>query len=143
MEATMETIDKRRLTLAICDTLRHAVIPAHIAVEDLRLAALDPDSEESFDEILDVWADLCAGKRRITDTYATTRKVRRPGEDLLNPRQRLALRLAKTQGQVTNQDIHICFDVGPETIRTDLATLVENGLLEAVGDRRARVYRLP
>jgi DNA-binding transcriptional ArsR family regulator len=139
----MDTMDKRRLTLAICDTLRKSVIPANIAIEDLRLATLDPDSEEHFDDILDVWADLCAGRRRVTDTYATTRKVRHPGEDHLNPRQHLALRLAKTQGQVTNQDIRICFDVSPETIRMDLAALVENGLLEAVGKRRARVYRLP
>jgi predicted HTH transcriptional regulator len=56
----------------------------------------------------------------------------------LNDRQLTALELAKEQGRVTNGDLQERFCYHPETLRQDLAWLVERGYLETAGSHAAR-----
>ncbi|MDI7275322.1 MAG: ATP-binding protein [Anaerolineae bacterium] len=61
----------------------------------------------------------------------------------LNPRQRQALAYVAEHGRITNHDFQqLCPDVSPETIRRDLADLVEQDVLIRVGDKRATFYIL-
>lgn len=61
----------------------------------------------------------------------------------LNERQSAALQFLQTQGRITNRDFHEMFpDVSDETIRRDLADLVDAGLLLKMGDRRGTYYIL-
>jgi hypothetical protein len=58
----------------------------------------------------------------------------------LNDRQLTALELAKDQGRVTNGDLQERFYYHPETLRQDLASLVELGYLEKRGQSRGTFY---
>ena len=61
----------------------------------------------------------------------------------LNERQQAALEMARTQGRVTNGDLQARTpDVSAETIRRDLADLVEKNLLLRIGSKRATYYIL-
>lgn len=61
----------------------------------------------------------------------------------LNERQIAALRFLLHEHRITNRDLQEQFaDVSPETIRRDLADLVERGLLLKIGDKRATHYIL-
>jgi ATP-dependent DNA helicase RecG len=61
----------------------------------------------------------------------------------LNDRQQAALEIARTQGRVTNGDmLERTPDVSAETIRRDLADLVEKNLLLRIGSKRATYYIL-
>ena len=61
----------------------------------------------------------------------------------LNERQEHALTLAQTQGRVTNRDLQeFAPDVSAETIRRDLADLVDKNLLLKIGEKRATYYIL-
>lgn len=61
----------------------------------------------------------------------------------LNERQIAALLFVIDQRRITNRDLQEQFaEVSPETIRRDLADLVERGLLLKIGDKRATYYIL-
>ncbi|MCL6431389.1 MAG: DeoR family transcriptional regulator [Anaerolineae bacterium] len=61
----------------------------------------------------------------------------------LNPRQRQALAFVAQHGRITNHDLQqLCPEVSAETIRRDLADLVQQDVLIRVGDKRATFYIL-
>ncbi len=61
----------------------------------------------------------------------------------LNPRQIRALQYLEEAGRITNREYRqLCPDVSPETLRLDLADLVQKGLLLKVGDKRGTYYIL-
>ncbi len=61
----------------------------------------------------------------------------------LNPRQQQALEYIAENGRITNREFQeLSPDVSPETIRRDLADLVDKGLLLKIGDKRATYYIL-
>ncbi|MBC7259634.1 MAG: DeoR family transcriptional regulator [Chloroflexi bacterium] len=61
----------------------------------------------------------------------------------LNPRQHQALEYIAQNGRITNREFQeLAPDVSPETIRRDLADLVDKGLLLKIGEKRATYYIL-
>jgi ATP-dependent DNA helicase RecG len=59
----------------------------------------------------------------------------------LNERQEKALAFLAEHDRITNRDYQeLCPDVSPETIRRDLADLVDKDLLLRIGDKRATYY---
>ncbi|MFQ5341505.1 MAG: ATP-binding protein, partial [Anaerolineae bacterium] len=59
----------------------------------------------------------------------------------LNPRQEKALEYLTERGRITNSEYQeLAPDVSAETIRRDLADLVERGLLLRIGRKRATYY---
>ena len=61
----------------------------------------------------------------------------------LNERQIAALVFLTEQRRITNRDLQELHpDVSPETLRRDMADLVERGLLLKIGDKRATYYIL-
>ena len=61
----------------------------------------------------------------------------------LNPRQQKALAYLAEHGRITNHQFQeLCPDVSPETIRRDLADLVDQDVLIRIGDKRATFYIL-
>ncbi len=61
----------------------------------------------------------------------------------LNPRQEKAVAHTAEHGRITNRDLQdLCPDVSPETIRRDLADLVDQDVLIKIGDKRATFYIL-
>lgn len=61
----------------------------------------------------------------------------------LNERQVQALLFAGEKGRISGRELQeICSEVSAETLRRDLADLVERGLLLKVGERRATYYIL-
>ncbi len=61
----------------------------------------------------------------------------------LNERQERALAFVQTHGRIANSDYQtLAPDVSPETIRRDLADLVEKNLLLKIGAKRATYYIL-
>ncbi len=75
------------------------------------------------------------------DLVSSTPAAQRWGNELLNPRQEQAMSFIAQQGRITNSAFQsLCPDVSPETIRRDLADLVERGLLLKIGEKRATYY---
>jgi ATP-dependent DNA helicase RecG len=67
--------------------------------------------------------------------------AQRWGNELLNPRQEQAMSFIAQHGRITNSAFQsLCPDVSPETIRRDLADLVDRGLLMKIGEKRATYY---
>jgi ATP-dependent DNA helicase RecG len=67
--------------------------------------------------------------------------AQRWGNELLNPRQEQAMAYIAQHGRITNSAFQsLCPDVSPETIRRDLADLVDRGLLMKIGEKRATYY---
>jgi ATP-dependent DNA helicase RecG len=67
--------------------------------------------------------------------------AQRWGNELLNPRQEQAMSFIAQNGRITNSAFQsLCPDVSPETIRRDLADLVDRGLLMKIGEKRATYY---
>ena len=65
------------------------------------------------------------------------------GHTFLNDRQEAAMAYIQQHGRITNSDLQaLCPDVHPETIRRDLAELVEQNLLLRIGTKRATYYIL-
>ena len=65
------------------------------------------------------------------------------GNLLLNPRQEEALAYLAEKGRITNREYQqLCPNVSPETIRRDLADLVDKGMLLKIGEKRATYYIL-
>ncbi|HOQ99717.1 MAG TPA: ATP-binding protein [Anaerolineae bacterium] len=61
----------------------------------------------------------------------------------LNPRQLQALRYVQEHRRITNREYReLCPDVSPETIRLDLANLVDQGMLLRIGDKKGTYYIL-
>lgn len=61
----------------------------------------------------------------------------------LNPRQERALAHVAERGRITNRELQeLCPDVSAETIRRDLAGLVDQDVLIRIGDKRATFYIL-
>jgi ATP-dependent DNA helicase RecG len=61
----------------------------------------------------------------------------------LNPRQEEAMAFVQTNGRIANSDYQaLAPNVSPETIRRDLADLVEKNLLIRIGTKRATYYIL-
>lgn len=61
----------------------------------------------------------------------------------LNERQNAALQFLSKNNRITNRDYHdLYLDVSEETIRRDLADLVDAGILLKMGDRRGTYYIL-
>lgn len=61
----------------------------------------------------------------------------------LNPRQQMALGYIAQHRRITNSDYQtLCPDVHPETLRRDLADLVNRGVFMKVGDKKATYYIL-
>jgi ATP-dependent DNA helicase RecG len=59
----------------------------------------------------------------------------------LNERQEEAMAYLRQHGRITNREYQeLCPDVSAETIRRDLADLVQKGLLLKIGDKRATYY---
>jgi ATP-dependent DNA helicase RecG len=64
-------------------------------------------------------------------------------EKLLNERQIKALHYLQEHDRVTNRDYHdLCPDVTPETLRLDLADMVDKGVLLRIGDKKGTYYIL-
>lgn len=61
----------------------------------------------------------------------------------LNERQIRALQYLQSYGRITNREYHdLCPDVTPETLRLDLADLVDKGLVVKIGDKKGTYYIL-
>jgi len=61
----------------------------------------------------------------------------------MNERQMKALEYIRRYGRITNREYQvICPHVSPETLRLDLADLVEKGVLIKVGDKKGTYYIL-
>jgi ATP-dependent DNA helicase RecG len=64
-------------------------------------------------------------------------------EGRMNERQIRALQYVQQYGRITNREYReICPDVSPETIRLDLADLVDKGLALKIGDKKGTYYIL-
>jgi len=64
-------------------------------------------------------------------------------EQNMNERQMRAMAHVREFGRITNRDYRaICPNVSPETLRLDLADLVDRGLLLKIGDKRGTYYML-
>ncbi len=61
----------------------------------------------------------------------------------LNDRQVKAMHYLHTYGRINNSDYRtLCPDVSPETLRLDLADLVDKGLAVKIGDKKGTYYML-
>jgi ATP-dependent DNA helicase RecG len=64
-------------------------------------------------------------------------------EGNMNERQMKALEFLERNGAITNRDYReLCPHVGPETLRLDLADLVDKGVILKIGDKRGTRYIL-
>ena len=77
------------------------------------------------------------------DLVSVQPQEQRWSHDFLNERQEAALAYARQHGRITNSDLQaLAPDVHAETIRRDLADLVEKNLLLRIGSKRATYYIL-
>jgi ATP-dependent DNA helicase RecG len=77
------------------------------------------------------------------DLVSPTPQAQQWSHSFLNERQEAALAHIRQHGRVTNGDLAELYpDVHPETIRRDLADLVERNLLLRIGSKRATYYIL-
>jgi len=69
--------------------------------------------------------------------------AQRWGHRRLNPRQEKALAYLAEHGSITNREFReLCPELSDETIRRELADMVDQGLVMKVGDRKATYYIL-
>ena len=79
----------------------------------------------------------------VTLKNARERRAAPAWEQRMNERQMRAMRFIQEQGRIANRDYQeLCPDVSPETLRLDLADLVERGLILKIGDKRGTYYIL-
>lgn len=65
------------------------------------------------------------------------------GQITVNERQARALVYLRSHGRITNRDFQtLCPDVSPETLRADLADLVDKGVAMRVGEKKGTYYIL-
>ena len=77
------------------------------------------------------------------EELASSEPAPRWGHRMLTGRQEQALAYVAQRGRITNREFHeLVPDVSDETIRRDLADLVDQGLMMKVGDRKATYYIL-
>ncbi len=77
------------------------------------------------------------------DDLVSAELTSRWGNRRLNPRQERALAYLAEHGAITNREFRdLAPDVSDETIRRELADLVDQGLIVKVGDRKATYYIL-
>jgi ATP-dependent DNA helicase RecG len=70
------------------------------------------------------------------------RQVRKWQQNLTE-RQIKALAFLEEHGRITNRDYHdLCPDVTAETLRLDLADMVDKGVLLRIGDKKGTYYIL-
>jgi len=75
-------------------------------------------------------------ERKASPTTGVWQKV-------MNERQARALTYIREHGSITNRDYQtLCSDVSPETLRIDLADLVDRGILLKVGAKKGTYYIL-
>ena len=92
--------------------------------------------------------DFKATPHAFTVTLRKGREVGQPGimpqwEQNMNERQMQALQHVQRQGRITNRDYReLCPDVSAETLRLDLADLVDKGILLKIGDKKGTYYIL-
>ena len=61
----------------------------------------------------------------------------------MNERQIRAMQYLQQNGRITNREYRdLCPDVTPETLRLDLADLVDKGLVMKIGDKKGTYYIL-
>jgi ATP-dependent DNA helicase RecG len=61
----------------------------------------------------------------------------------MNERQMRALAYLQAEGRITNREYRqLCPDVSPETLRLDLADLVDKGIILKIGDKKGTYYIL-
>ena len=95
-----------------------------------------------------VFEETAAGFRVTLQSAGTELVSSRPAEQpwghlMLNERQEQALAFIQSTGRITNSDYQALVpDVSPETIRRDLADLVDRNLLLRIGEKRATYYIL-
>lgn len=71
------------------------------------------------------------------------RKATPTWENSMNERQARALTYIREHGSITNREYRqLCPDVGPETLRLDLADLVDRGVLLKIGAKKGTYYIL-
>ena len=77
------------------------------------------------------------------DLLVSADPAARWGNRRLNPRQERALAHLAEHGSITNREFRELFpDLSDETIRRELAGLVDEGLIMKVGERKATYYIL-
>ncbi len=77
------------------------------------------------------------------DDLVSAESAPRWGNRRLNPRQERALAYLAEHGAITNREFRdLTPDVSDETIRRELADMVDQGLIVKVGDRKATYYIL-
>jgi ATP-dependent DNA helicase RecG len=77
------------------------------------------------------------------DDLVSRESAPRWGNRRLNPRQERALALIADKGSITNREFRELFpELSDETIRRELADLVDNGLIVKIGERKATYYIL-
>jgi ATP-dependent DNA helicase RecG len=77
------------------------------------------------------------------EELVSTEASQRWGNRQISPRQEKALAYLAENGSITNREFRDLFsDVSDETIRRELADLVDQGLIMKVGDRKATYYIL-
>lgn len=77
------------------------------------------------------------------DDLVSAEAAPRWGNRRLNPRQERALAYLAEHGAITNREFReLAPDVSDETIRRELADMVDQGLIVKVGDRKATYYIL-
>ena len=89
--------------------------------------------------------DFKATPYSFTVTLYNTRdrKVAPKWEKSMNERQARALTYIRERGSITNGDYRrLCPDVSPETLRLDLADLVDRGVLLRIGAKKGTYYIL-
>ncbi len=65
------------------------------------------------------------------------------GSLTVNERQARAIQYVRDHGRITNKDFQVlCPNVTPETLRMDLADLVDKNLLMRVGEKKGTFYIL-
>ena len=61
----------------------------------------------------------------------------------MSERQIRAMQYLQQNGRITNREYRdLCPDVSPETLRLDLADLVDKGLIMKIGDKKGTYYIL-
>ena len=87
------------------------------------------------------WPGLCGGGRG--EELVSPEQAPRWGNRHLAPRQERALAYVSEHGSITNREFRELFpDLSDETIRRELADMVDSGLLVKIGDRKATYYIL-
>jgi ATP-dependent DNA helicase RecG len=82
-------------------------------------------------------------KGRGEELVSAQPTAQRWGNRRLNPRQERALAYLAEHGSITNREFRDLFpDLSDETIRRELADLVDQGLIMKVGERKATYYIL-